>query len=82
MGLMPDKPNPKGRSFAQPSGGTRRCTKCLRRKTDDEFRWLNRNIRKASRCKACEAAITRAAKLPAPTPSLFDQLFPGRPRLA
>jgi hypothetical protein len=65
MGLIPDKPNPPIRSFAQPDPitGTRRCTKCLVRKDDNGFRWLQEGKRRSSRCKACEKAILRSANL-------------------
>lgn len=73
MGLLPDKPNPPGRSIAQPSDGTRRCTKCLLRKHDAEFRWLNRGIRRASRCKLCERAAARAVAKISPIDFLFGR---------
>jgi hypothetical protein len=54
MGLMPDKPNPVRPSWAAPFNGTRRCTACLVRQPDTEFRWLQTGKRKASHCKCCE----------------------------
>lgn len=62
MPLLPDKPNPKVRSFAQPDETTRRCTRCCQRKPHDDFRWLWQNIRKASRCKDCERSDRRAKR--------------------
>jgi hypothetical protein len=62
MPLLPDKPNPKVRSIAQPDADTRRCTKCLVRKLHAEFRWLWENIRRASQCKECEAKQRRARR--------------------
>jgi hypothetical protein len=60
MPLLPDKPNPKPRSIAQPDAETRRCTKCLVRKPHDDFRWLWAGIRKSSHCKACERGLKTA----------------------
>jgi hypothetical protein len=62
MPLCPDKPNPRIKSFANPQSGFRRCTKCLVRKSDDEFRWLWTGIRKASQCKGCEKIHKRAKR--------------------
>jgi hypothetical protein len=72
MGLMPDKPNPRRHSIAAPDllTGTRRCTRCLVRKPDTDFRWLWKGTRKASACKACE-------KVPAQT-AAADFFFPRR----
>lgn len=54
MGLLPDKPNPIRKSIASPRDGTRVCTHCFKRLSDDLFRWLSLNKRRASHCKPCE----------------------------